>query len=207
MAFLAPGFKKPSLPFFKSFDDVASGQGSVETNARPGQPASNSDTAAPKPFRPMSCRPQDEIGAATARRPPPHQSFFGNSQFSFDSVASNPNLDDSGYFSTSMSEQNVNEGDRFAGAPASRSDAPRLTQILTPPSQIRRSASDRLLLATERRTLSWALDPTNFRSGLVFVVALCVLTVLRPRPPRSELCFLEERKPSYSRPTFPTLQR
>jgi hypothetical protein len=127
MAFPAPGFKKPSLPFSKSFDDAASGQGSVETNARPGQPASNSDIAAPKPFRPMSCRPQDEIGAATARRPPPHQSFFGNSQFSFDSVASNPNLDDSGYFSTSMSEQNVNEGDRLAGASASRSDAVRPT--------------------------------------------------------------------------------
>jgi len=112
-------FKKPSLPFSKSIDEAASGQGSVETIAL--QSASNSDAAVSDLFRPMSSRPQDEMGAAPAHRPSSRPSFFGNAQFPFDNAASNQ--DDSGYYS-SMSEQTDNEGDRLS-VPANRSDAVR----------------------------------------------------------------------------------
>jgi hypothetical protein len=69
----------------------------------------------------MSVRPQDEMGAAPAHRPPSRPSFFGNAQFPFDNVASNQ--DDSGYFS-SVSEQIENEGDRLS-IPANRSHTAR----------------------------------------------------------------------------------
>ncbi|KAI9507866.1 hypothetical protein F5148DRAFT_50024 [Russula earlei] len=110
-----PEFKTPLLPFSKSFDETAAGRGSVEAITR--SPASNSDGAALNLFRPMSCHPQDEIGAQ-GRRPTSHQSFFGSARLSFDSVSSH--LDDSGYYS-SVSEQNDNEGDQ--PIPVNRSNA------------------------------------------------------------------------------------
>lgn len=104
-------FKKPSLPFSnsKSIDEAATGPGSIENIAR--QSASNSDGAGSDSFRPMTIRPQDEMGAAPAHRPSSRPSFFGTAQFPFDNVATNQ--DDSGYYS-SMSEQTENEGDRLS---------------------------------------------------------------------------------------------
>lgn len=112
-------FKKPSLPFSKSIDEGAAGQGPVETIAL--QSASNSDAAVSDLLRPMSSRPHDEMGAAPAHRPSSRPSFFGNAQFPFDNVASNQ--DDSGYYST-VSEQTDNKGDRLS-VPANLSDAVR----------------------------------------------------------------------------------
>jgi hypothetical protein len=127
--FPGPEFKRPSLPFAsKSVDeaaDYASGQNGVEIGTRPCPSASNPDAttaagAASNLFRPMSCRPQDEVaqmgaGPAPARGPPSRTSFFGGAQFSIDSVVGG--LDDSGYFS-SVSEQNDIEGDRIQAAAA-----------------------------------------------------------------------------------------
>jgi hypothetical protein len=136
--FLAPEFKKPSLPFpSKGVDEAATGLSSVETTngTRPNPSVSHADAAtagaASSMFRPMSCRPQDEVVQMSAVPapvcgPPIRPSFFGGGgQFSFDNVASS--LDDSGYFS-SVSEQNDNEGDRLqvvAAGPTNRNDAVR----------------------------------------------------------------------------------
>ncbi|KAH9972377.1 hypothetical protein BJV74DRAFT_210128 [Russula compacta] len=132
-SFAAPEFKTPSLPLpfaTKNADDAAGQQqcSSVEIGAPRPSVAANSDAVAPGQFqvRPMSCRPQDEIDAQARRPPSTHQrSFFGlgGAQFSFDSVSSN--LDDSGYYSSSVSEQNEIEGDQLAAT--NRGDAARLS--------------------------------------------------------------------------------
>jgi hypothetical protein len=111
--FPAPDFKTPSLPFSKSADESAGGPGPEDANVRSSTSTPTADAAVPHLFRPMSCRPQDEVGAHT-RRSLAHQSFFQGGQFSFDSVASS--LDDSGYYSSVSAEQNDAEGQQTAAA-------------------------------------------------------------------------------------------
>ncbi|KAH9964703.1 hypothetical protein BGW80DRAFT_1255106 [Lactifluus volemus] len=117
MVFPAQVFKTPLLPFANNADEAGAtasgGPGPGEINTRSSSTSTAPDAAGVSNlFRPVSCRPQDEVGGAQTRRTlAHHQTFFGGGQFSFDSVASS--VDDSGYYS-SVSEQNDHEGDQIA---------------------------------------------------------------------------------------------